>query len=99
VSNKINKKYVWNAKLLEPMEGNLHQDWFLHVVHGFVGQSNVCVYGKPIFMTLIARRSAKYAGTRFLKRGSNFEVISILDYFCFNYNDTGVLLNIVITLF
>jgi hypothetical protein len=63
------------------MEGILHQDWLLHVTHGFVGQSSVCVYGKPVYMTVIARRSARYAGTRFLKRGSNFEVC---DWFIIN---------------
>lgn len=57
------------------METVLHPDWILYVTHGFIGQSNVCVYGKPIYLTLIARRSAQYAGTRFLKRGANFEVI------------------------
>ena len=39
----------------------------------FVGQSNICVYGKPLYVTLIARRSNKFAGTRFLKRGANDE--------------------------
>lgn len=35
---------------------------------------DVCVYGKPLYLTLIARRSNKFAGTRFLKRGANDEV-------------------------
>lgn len=38
---------------------------------------DVCVYGKPLYVTLIARRSNKFAGTRFLKRGANDEVRSI----------------------
>ena len=31
------------------------------------------MYGRPIYLTLIARRSKEYAGTRFLKRGANDE--------------------------
>lgn len=73
LANFVNRKFVWNNKLLEPMEQLLHPDWILYVTHGFIGQSSVCVYGKPIYLTLIARRSAQYAGTRFLKRGSNFQ--------------------------
>ena len=36
--------------------------------------SDICVYGRPIYVTLIARRSKEFAGTRFLKRGANDEV-------------------------
>lgn len=73
VSNFVNRKFVWNNKLLEPMEQILHPDWILYVTHGFISQSSVCVYGKPVYLTVLARRSAQYAGTRFLKRGSNFQ--------------------------
>ncbi|EEC07734.1 SAC domain-containing protein, putative, partial [Ixodes scapularis] len=66
-----NWRYVWNAYLLEPVD--LHTDWLLCVTHGFVGQTNISVYGRPIFLTLIARRSQKFSGTRFLKRGANSE--------------------------
>uniref|UniRef100_A0A2K6FWV4 FIG4 phosphoinositide 5-phosphatase n=1 Tax=Propithecus coquereli TaxID=379532 RepID=A0A2K6FWV4_PROCO len=31
------------------------------------------IYGRPVYVTLIARRSSKFAGTRFLKRGANCE--------------------------
>ncbi|KAJ7401860.1 hypothetical protein BTVI_92220 [Pitangus sulphuratus] len=37
------------------------------------GGSELLIYGRPIYVTLIARRSSKFAGTRFLKRGSNSE--------------------------
>lgn len=62
-------RFVWNAFLLEPVD--LHPDWLLFITHGFVGQSNINVYGRSIYLTLIARRSARFAGTRFLKRGTN----------------------------
>lgn len=51
----------------------MHPDWILYVTQGFVDQSNVNVFGRSIYVTLIARRSSKYAGTRFLKRGANFQ--------------------------
>ena len=34
-------------------------------------QANISVYGSPVLLTLIARRSNRFAGTRFLKRGAN----------------------------
>ncbi|XP_066248294.1 polyphosphoinositide phosphatase [Euwallacea similis] len=68
------KKFVWNLHLLsEALMAELHPNWILFVTHGFIGQSNINVFGRPLYLTLIARRSSKYAGTRFLKRGSNFQ--------------------------
>ncbi|KAI2543402.1 FIG4 phosphoinositide 5-phosphatase [Homo sapiens] len=37
------------------------------------GGSELLIYGRPVYVTLIARRSSKFAGTRFLKRGANCE--------------------------
>lgn len=45
---------------------------------------DICVYGKPLYVTLIARRSKKFAGTRFLKRGTNDEVSKLLGW-CATY--------------
>lgn len=81
VRNKPNRRFVWNSHLLQKIEGSLHPDWILYVMHGFVGQSNMCIYGRSVYVTIIARRSNRYAGTRFLKRGANFEVCNI----CSNY--------------
>lgn len=36
--------------------------------------AELLIYGRPVYITLIARRSSKFAGTRFLKRGANCEV-------------------------
>lgn len=72
VRNKPNRKFVWNCHLLSAIENELHSEWILYVMHGFVGQSNVSIFGRQLYITLIARRSNKYAGTRFLKRGANF---------------------------
>ncbi|XP_021930224.1 polyphosphoinositide phosphatase isoform X2 [Zootermopsis nevadensis] len=73
VCNKPNRRFVWNLHLLRKVEGDLHPDWILYIMHGFVGQSNMSIYGRSVYVTIIARRSSKYAGTRFLKRGANFE--------------------------
>ncbi|XP_069675113.1 polyphosphoinositide phosphatase isoform X2 [Periplaneta americana] len=73
VRNKPNRRFVWNSHLLHKIEASLHPDWILYVTHGFVGQSNMCIYGRSVYVTIIARRSNRYAGTRFLKRGANFE--------------------------
>lgn len=66
-------RYVWNAHLLCPVHSQLHPDWILYVTHGFVDQSNMSVFGRSIYITVVARRSNRYAGTRFLKRGANCE--------------------------
>jgi len=105
--NIVNRKFMWNSFLVKKMEQILHPDWVLTIVHGFVAQSIVCLYGKHLYLTLIARRSAHYAGTRFLKRGANFEVyyqlyflllqllkfdIMIYTRFFCGYNDFRVML-------
>ena len=36
--------------------------------------AGINVYGQQIYITLIARRSSIYAGTRFMKRGCNVTV-------------------------
>nr|CAD7430340.1 unnamed protein product [Timema monikensis] len=73
VRNRPNRRFVWNNHLLSQIEQDVHPDWLLYVVHGFVGQSNVSVFGRSMYVTLLARRSSRYAGTRFLKRGANFQ--------------------------
>ncbi|CAH0560773.1 unnamed protein product [Brassicogethes aeneus] len=74
IRNHPNNKFVWNLHLLkEVLQAELHPDWILYITHGFIGQSNINVFGRSLYITLIARRSSKYAGTRFLKRGANFQ--------------------------
>lgn len=67
-----NMKYVWNEHLISAM-CNVHNDFFLYIVHGFISQAVMPVSGRNLLITLIARRSKKYAGTRYLKRGANCE--------------------------
>lgn len=69
IRTKPNYKFVWNEYLLE--SANIHPDWLIFVIHGYCGQTVIKEFGKELYLTLIARRSKKYAGTRFLKRGTN----------------------------
>lgn len=73
IRTKPHRKFVWNTYLLNAVEHELHPDWILYITHGFVDQSNLCIFGRSVYITLIARRSSRYAGTRFLKRGANFQ--------------------------
>uniref|UniRef100_A0AAQ6IVR0 SAC domain-containing protein n=1 Tax=Anabas testudineus TaxID=64144 RepID=A0AAQ6IVR0_ANATE len=73
LQNEPYYKYVWNGKLLERFKDIVHHDWLMYIIHGFCGQSKLLIYGRPVHITLIARRSSKFAGTRFLKRGANCE--------------------------
>ncbi|CAG8595116.1 5586_t:CDS:10 [Ambispora gerdemannii] len=68
-----NEMFVWNHYLLETGFKSLknNSDWILPIIHGFVDQSKISIFGRNIFVTLIARRSRYFAGARFLKRGSN----------------------------
>ncbi|WKX92071.1 hypothetical protein Q1695_010252 [Nippostrongylus brasiliensis] len=66
------RKFVWNSFLLKPLRNNLvSEQWLLEIVHGYVGQQLINFPFTKLSLTLIGRRSAEYAGTRFLKRGAN----------------------------
>ena len=68
-----NTMFVWNDHLLKPGFSALKKpyDWCLPIIHGFVDQATLSVYGRTIYITIIARRSRFFAGARFLKRGAN----------------------------
>ncbi|XP_038059031.1 polyphosphoinositide phosphatase-like isoform X2 [Patiria miniata] len=66
-------KYVWNAFLWDQACKDVHPDWVAYIIHGFIGQVNICTFGRSTYIALIARRSNQFAGTRFLKRGANSE--------------------------
>ena len=40
----------------------VHHDWILDIIHGFVDQANISIYGSAALLTLIGRRSNKFAG-------------------------------------
>jgi hypothetical protein len=60
--------------VLRRAEEAVSYEWLLPVIHGFVDQTNLSIYGRSVMITIIARRSNKYAGTRFHKRGANEKV-------------------------
>ncbi|RPB29412.1 hypothetical protein L211DRAFT_864066 [Terfezia boudieri ATCC MYA-4762] len=70
----INDMFAWNNYLLQPAIRHIGKntfDWCLPIIHGFVDQATISVYGRQIYITVIARRSRHFAGARFLKRGAN----------------------------
>ncbi|KAM3721339.1 Polyphosphoinositide phosphatase [Dirofilaria immitis] len=65
-------KFVWNDYLLEPLrKSSVSEQWFIEVVHGYVGQQMIELPCSRLSLILIGRRSVEYAGTRYLKRGAN----------------------------
>ena len=68
-----NDVFIWNHYLLEPvMEALRHPyNWFVPAIHGYIEQAALDVFGKRVYITVIARRSRLFAGARFLKRGTN----------------------------
>ncbi|KAJ1687271.1 hypothetical protein LUZ63_018661 [Rhynchospora breviuscula] len=64
--------FVWNEFLSRSIRHYLKNTiWTVALIHGFFKQSNFSVLGKNFRLTLIARRSRHFAGTRYLKRGVN----------------------------
>ncbi|KAJ4300253.1 phosphatidylinositol-3,5-bisphosphate 5-phosphatase [Collariella sp. IMI 366227] len=69
----FNSMFVWNNHLLQPAAKVLNApfDWCRPIIHGYIDQAAVSVYGRTAHITVIARRSRYFAGARFLKRGAN----------------------------
>lgn len=64
--------FVWNEFLTRGIRNNLQNTlWTVALVYGFFKQATLSVTGHNFKLTLIARRSRHYAGTRYLKRGVN----------------------------
>ncbi|CAM9202241.1 unnamed protein product [Chrysoparadoxa australica] len=65
--------YAWNffqTRELESLVGHLNSSyWVLPVIHGSCLQRKCSIFGRMINLTVIARRSRHFAGTRYLKRG------------------------------
>lgn len=69
----FNDMFVWNHHLLGPAKDALKKtfDWCLPITHGFIDQTSLDIFGRNVYITIIARRSRFFAGARFLKRGVN----------------------------
>ncbi|KAL4039328.1 hypothetical protein IC575_002980 [Cucumis melo] len=64
--------FVWNEFLTRGIRNILKNTiWTVALVYGFFKQVDLSISGRDFKLTLIARRSRHYAGTRFLKRGVN----------------------------
>ncbi|XP_074268269.1 phosphoinositide phosphatase SAC2-like [Silene latifolia] len=64
--------FVWNAFLTRGVRSHLGNTlWTVALIHGFFKQIKFTNCGRTVNVTLIARRSRHYAGTRYLKRGVN----------------------------
>ncbi|KAK3991405.1 Polyphosphoinositide phosphatase [Cladorrhinum sp. PSN332] len=73
IDDDFNSMFVWNNHLLQPVAKvlNAPYDWCRPIIHGYIDQAAVSVYGRTAHITVIARRSRYFAGARFLKRGAN----------------------------
>lgn len=64
--------FVWNEFLSRGIRNVLQNTlWTVALVYGFFKQATLSISGRDFKLTLIARRSRHYAGTRYLKRGVN----------------------------
>ncbi|XP_076890434.1 phosphoinositide phosphatase SAC2-like isoform X2 [Bidens hawaiensis] len=64
--------FVWNEFLTTAVHSQLKNKlWTVALVYGFFKQVKLLISDKEFKLTLIARRSRHYAGTRYLKRGVN----------------------------
>ncbi|KAL3625263.1 hypothetical protein CASFOL_030717 [Castilleja foliolosa] len=64
--------FVWNEFLTRGLRNILQNTlWTVALVYGFFTQATLSISGRDLHLTLIARRSRHYAGTRYLKRGVN----------------------------
>lgn len=64
--------FVWNEFLTRGIRNELKNTlWTVALIYGFFKQVKLSVSGRGFILTLIARRSRHYAGTRYLKRGVN----------------------------
>ncbi|KAL4560124.1 hypothetical protein LXL04_032273 [Taraxacum kok-saghyz] len=64
--------FVWNEFLTTEIHNQLNNNlWTVSLIYGFFKQVKLLLSEKEFKLTLIARRSRHYAGTRYLKRGVN----------------------------
>ncbi|XP_010552199.1 PREDICTED: phosphoinositide phosphatase SAC2 [Tarenaya hassleriana] len=64
--------FVWNEYLTRGVRSKLKDClWTVALVYGFCKQVKLSISEKSFKLTLIARRSRHFAGTRYLKRGVN----------------------------
>ena len=63
-------QFMWNRFLIKPFYNKLEDKrWIVPVIYGYCGSSNFSFEEHNCTICVIARRSRKYAGTRYMKRG------------------------------
>jgi len=70
--DRIEKRFVWNVSLLEPLmkDPSFHR-YCLPIVHGFVSINQVVIAGSKLVWSIISRRSTERCGTRLFVRGGD----------------------------
>jgi|APGre2960657444_1045066.scaffolds.fasta_scaffold00509_4 hypothetical protein len=70
--------FCWSAHLAAPMAACLGgpsspalRRWLLPLIHGSFATASLALCGQPVSLVLLARRSRRFAGTRYRKRGVN----------------------------
>ncbi|KAF8597664.1 hypothetical protein BDV93DRAFT_452471 [Ceratobasidium sp. AG-I] len=80
----FNDRYAWNHHVLSnafavqednggPGDWKAKSPWVIPMIFGHVDQAKLSVFGRTVYITLIARRSRHFAGVRYLKRGVDEE--------------------------
>ncbi|DBB09417.1 hypothetical protein WJX82_010315 [Trebouxia sp. C0006] len=73
-ADAFDSMFVWNEYLSRPLRQALQSSsWVIPLIHGFWQQRSLALFGRTLTVTLIARRSKHFAGTRYRKRGVNFK--------------------------
>lgn len=71
----FDSQFAWNAHLSKPLRLAIGEApaarWVTPLVFGFFERRRVSLLGKELDITLIARRSRHFAGTRYRRRGVN----------------------------
>lgn len=67
----LHDMYIWNSFLAAELLQVVATHWVVPVIHGFFKQISLSMVGRPLSLTLLARRSRFFAGPRYLKRGVN----------------------------
>nr|CAB3469861.1 unnamed protein product [Digitaria exilis] len=62
-----------NSKTRPKLTDSKDENRLSHIIVAWYAEDKLAICGKDIMLTLIARRSRHYAGTRYLKRGVNDE--------------------------
>ncbi|PIA43224.1 hypothetical protein AQUCO_02000573v1 [Aquilegia coerulea] len=63
--------FSYSYHVMRSLQKNICEGLTVALVHGFFKQEKLSISGRDFKLTLIARRSRHYAGTRYLKRGVN----------------------------